>query len=476
MGQEIQQDTFTQEDELAFRRRLREETKTLKRWFDERRFDYDPRFTVGLELEGWLIDDDHLPSPRSVEFLVAVDDDDIVEELSKFNFEINAPPRRLCGRTLSETEADLTAVWTKCERAAAPLSLRPLAIGILPTVRDEMLQPSWMSDANRYHALNAELMRRRKGKPLHIDIEGYDHLEFRCDHLMLEAACTSLQAHLKVNQEDAVRLYNASVIAAAPLVAAASNSPFLYGKSLWCETRIPAFEQATALDGFRDKSGRNVLRVTLGTGFLRHSFLELFLENLDYPPLLPAVSDSSARLPHLRLQNGTIWRWVRPIIGFDGDDAPHLRLEHRVIPAGPTLLDTTANLALCHGLALALGRAATPPETETTFEAAQANFYACARDGLNAEINWAGRWRNVQAVLLEELLPAARDALAAEGLSEEDLAAYFDGVLLPRLTSGRTGSAWQRSFVDCNGLNFQALTERYAELQATGQPVHAWPA
>ena len=473
MGQEIDDQDFSDEARAAFRARLRDETSRLKHWFDERALDYAEGFTVGLELEAWLIDENHLPAPRNVEFLRAVADPDVVEELSKFNFEINTPPRALGPTTYGDTHADLDAVWQRCASAAGAMDLTPVAIGILPTVRDEMLQPDWMSETNRYHALNRELFRRRKGQPLHIHIEGQGALDYHCSHVMLEAACTSLQAHLKVNQEDAPRFYNAGILAAAPLVAATANSPFLYGQSLWQETRIPAFEQATALDGFRDAAGRNVFRVTLGTGYVRHSFLELFLENLSYPALLPAVSESSDHLPHLRLQNGTIWRWVRPILGFAGG-VPHLRIEHRVMPSGPSLTDMVANLALCQGLMLALGQAETPPELDTPFEEARANFYACARDGLNARVRWAGREGEVQALLLDVLVPAARRALARAGVGADDLEACFDAVIVPRLRSGRTGAAWQHSFVDCNGMNLQALTEAYVARQASGAPVHTW--
>jgi len=474
MGQEIENSSFSEADHGEFRARLREETKVLKRWFDERTFNHALQFTAGLELEAWLIDQNHLPSPKNEEFLATLKDPDIVAELSKFNFEINAAPLVLTDDALSQTQSALETIWSKCERAAETLSLHPVAIGILPTVRDEMLQPDWMSDSNRYRALNRELFLRRRREPLHICIEREERIDYRCDHIMLEAACTSLQAHLKINQEDAVRFYNAAVIAAAPLIAATANSPFLYGKSLWDETRIPAFEQVTALEGFLDAEGRNVKRVTLGTGYLRHSFLELFLENLSYPILLPALEDDASKLPHLRLQNGTVWRWVRPILGFDGRDNPHLRIEHRVMPAGPSIIDTVANLALCHGLVLALGRTDIPPESEIPFEHARANFYACARDGLKAQVDWRGKSVNVQSLLLERLLPDARDALVREGVHTHALDYYFAEVLEPRLRSGRNGAGWQRSVIECNGVNFQALTERYAEFQATGTPVHTW--
>lgn len=475
MGQEISTDKFTDEDDRVFRERLRDETKILKRWFEERAFDHDDRFTVGLELEAWLLDENHIPTPRNEEFLSVANDPDIVEELSKFNFEINSPPKGLGAGTFSETENDLNRIWAKCVRAGEIINVKPIAIGIMPTVRDEMLQPHWMSDTNRFHALNAELFRRRNGAPLHICIEGHDELDYECNNIMLEAACTSLQSHLKINQENAVRLYNASIIAAAPLVAASANSPYLYGKCLWAETRIPAFEQSTELESFRDVEGRNVLRVTLGRGYIRNSMLELFIRNLDYPNLLPALSDTSNKLPHLRLQNGTVWRWVRPIVGFDKDLNPHLRIEHRVIPAGPSMIDTTANLMLCHGLTLSLGLAESPPEQHLPFEDARQNFYACARNGLDAQIIWNGNRMGVRSLLLNMLLPTARKALSDQGVSEEELVKYFDNVIVPRIETGQNGTVWQRSFIEKNGRNYQVLTERYAELQAAGTPVHTWP-
>ncbi|WOE76407.1 hypothetical protein [Alterisphingorhabdus coralli] len=474
MGQEIEGGDFSAEDREEFRNRLRRETATLKQWFDERAFDEDDVPTVGLELEGWLTDTDCLPAPQNAEFIETADDPDIVTELSKFNFELNAPIRTLNKDVLFQTQNDLTLSWQKCERAGRPHDLSPVMIGILPTVRNEMLKPDWMSDSERYRALNREVFRRRDHQPLHISIEGYDKLDYIAEDLMLEAACTSLQSHLKVNQDDAVRLYNAGVIASAPLVAATANSPFLFSKSLWDETRIPAFEQATSMDNFREPSGRNAQRVTLGTGYLKESFLELFLLNMHYGDLLPALSDDGRKLPHLRLQNGTIWRWVRPILGFDGNLSPHLRIEHRVMPAGPSMVDTVANLALCHGLMLALADAETPPESETPFEDARANFYACARHGLHADVRWAGKTVNVQVLLLEKLIPMACDALKKAGVDAGDLNIYFNDILEDRLRNGQTGAAWQRSFVNCHGTNYQALTQRYVEMQRTGKPVHEW--
>ncbi len=474
LGQEVTHTNYSESERQAFRDLLHEETKTLKRWFDDGAFAAPALPTTGLELEAWLLDENHLPTPNNDVFIKTINDERVVPELSKFNFELNIDPQPLSANFLSTIHADLSGLWQRCIDVADTLSFKPIHIGILPTVRDEMLQPDWMSDSNRYTALNRELLSRRQGKPIHINIAGSDRLDFEASHIMLEAACTSLQAHLLITPENAVRMQNASMIASGPLVAASANSPFLYGQDLWAETRIPTFEQSTAVDGFRDLQGRQALRVTFGSGYLRHSFLELFLENLSYPVLLPSVDNSGKQLAHLRLQNGTIWRWNRPILGFDGEGTPHLRIEHRIIPAGPTIPDMIANLALYFGLALALGEAPIPPENDLPFEDARANFYACAKHGLDAAVTWQGKTIGVQALLLEQLVPSAKQALRQKGVLDTDLNLYFDEILVPRLRKGQTGAAWQRSFVQCNGKNFQALTEVYRKNQSTDIPVHDW--
>lgn len=477
MGQEIAAGGFSDETRAEFAARLRNETKILKSWFDCREFAFDEGFTGGLEVEAWLIDENALPAPRNVDFLAAASDPLIVAELSQFNFEINTEPARLGAGFLNRMKSDLDRTWGRCRDVAGALGLTPMIVGILPTVRDEMLQLDWMSPAQRYRALNEEVLRLRAGAPLHIRIEGDEALDMHCDHLMVEAACTSIQTHLQVNQEEAARFWNASQIIAAPIVAASANSPFLYGKSLWAETRIPTFEQACNVAAFRDPAGRPCGRVTFGTGYVRHSLLELFLENHEgYPVLLPALSDKMPEdLAHLKLQNGTIWRWNRPIIGFGADGAPHLRIENRVTAAGPTIADQIANMALYIGLAVFYARTQSPPEMSIDFEMARANFYAAARWGLKADILWTdGRRHNVQKLLVDRLLGEAANGLRSVGVSGAEIAEYLDGILRHRLMTGRTGAEWQRSFVNTHGGDFQGLVMRYAELQDSGAPAHEW--
>jgi hypothetical protein len=309
-----------------------------------------------------------------------------------------------------------------------------------------------------------------------LDIHGHEHLNILHNDVMLESAATSLQLHLKVGVDDAVRYYNAAQIVSAPLVAAASNSPFLFGKDLWDETRIPLFEQSVEVGGFAGASRGPVRRVSFGTGYAKESLFECFVENeAHFPVLLPIDFDGPAsEMRHLRLHNGTIWRWNRPLIGYDDDATPHLRIEHRVLPAGPTVLDCIANAAFFYGLVQALAAGAIPPETQLPFATARDNFYAVARDGLDAQIIWLdGRKLSVQTLLLDQLIPLARYGLGLLDIDPGDRDLYL-GIVKARVRNACTGSAWQRAWVARYGNDMQALTQAYYERQQSGEPVHDW--
>jgi len=226
-----------------------------------------------------------------------------------------------------------------------------VTIGILPTVRNHELSLPNMSPLRRYRALNEQVLRLRNGRPLRLDIQGRESIEAVHNNLMFEAAATSLQIHLQVAPAHAVRYYNAAKVLSGPMVAACANSPYLCGRDLWDETRIPLFEQAVALTG--NGTGGTWERVTFGKHYVKDSLMECFKCNLEhYDVLLPRIVDEPPeRLTHLRLHNGTIWRWNRPLIGWNDQGAPHLRIEHRVVSAPTSVVDAIANVALFFGLA-----------------------------------------------------------------------------------------------------------------------------
>ena len=346
MGQEIEASRFTQADFDAFEERLREETRLLETWFREDAFASTHK-VAGFELEACLVDAGMRPAAIVEPFLERLNDPLVVPELATFNAEINGTPQRLQGDALSRLAAELEATWAHCGEAAAGLDARLAMIGILPTLAPGHLDMAYMTPLKRYRALNEQILHLRRGRRLNLDVRGRDHLHLEQQDVMTESAATSFQIHLKVTPEEAARVYNWSKVLSAPMVAVAANSPFLFGHDLWDETRIPLFEQAVSVGGSFFSE-----RVTFGLHYVRDSVLECFQGNLiRFPPLLPQIMDEPPeRLAHLRLHNGTIWRWNRPLIGFDDSGAPHLRIEHRVVPAGPTVSDSIANAAPCNHL------------------------------------------------------------------------------------------------------------------------------
>ena len=287
---------------------------------------------------------------------------------------------------------------------------------------------------------------------------------------MLEAATTSFQIHLQCKPHRAVRDFNAAIAVSAPMVAISANSPYLFGRDLWAETRIPLFEQAI------DIGERHMQRVIFGTNYAQESLCEVFADNWQsHTILLPFVqTEPLNKYAHLRFQNGTIWRWNRPLVGFDYDGQPHLRIEHRVVPAGPTVVDCVANCAAFIGFVRALYKDDVPIEEQIPFEVAQANFYAAARDGLDATIKWKGNEEQpVKQVILDDLLPKAEEALLAEDIPEDEVEKYM-GIIRNRVASGMNGSTWQRKWVERHEADWAALTRAYVGLQETNEPVHTW--
>jgi hypothetical protein len=472
MGQEI---TQTQFDEATFReyeRRLFHEAELLSSQLAASRFS-DIGEIGGYELESWLVDHNYFPAPINQAFLARLNNPLVVPELSRFNVELNGAPLPLRGKALSSIARELNQNWQQCQEVAHELDSVLMMIGILPTVRQSDLSLSNMSELKRYRALNEQVLMRRAGRPLHIDIDGREHLHLEHPDVMLEAATTSFQIHLQSAQRDAVRYFNASIIAAGPLIAAAANSPLLFDADLWDETRISLFEQSVDIG---DQPAQGSGRVSFGHGYARESLLECFADNLkNHAVLLPILMDTPpGQFAHLRLHNGTVWRWVRPLIGFDHDGTPHLRIEQRVLPAGPTIADMMANTALYFGLARFLASLSVPPESAFRFDQARSNFYEAARHGLDATLTWLDGSRiDARTLLLDEVLPMARHGLRTLEFDVDDIEQYL-GILEARIRRGQTGAAWQRAYREKYQADSLHLVAAYLERQRSGAPVHDW--
>ncbi len=470
MGQEISGSEFDEAAFAEFRRPLDDETRLLAEWLAHGRLNAAER-RIGFEIEAWLIDGDARPAAQNQEFLAAVDDPYVVPELARFNFEINSDPLPVAAGAFDAMHDALLARWQNCQDSAAGFGLRPLLIGILPTVCSDDLVLDNMSPLERYKALNDQVFRLRHGQPILLDIEGVEHLAHRHQDVMLESATTSLQIHVEVDAAEAGRAFNICKMISAVTVGAAANSPFLFERQLWRETRIPLFEQAVAVGG-SDYSKR----VTFGIRYAQDSILECFEANLRrYPVILPDLMDTAPEaLAHLRLHNGTIWRWNRPLIGFDSAGVPHCRIEHRVIAAGPTARDAIANVALFLGLFEALMRAPQPLEPRLPFADARSNFYAAARFGLAAEVSWLdGVKARLQDLLLAQLLDMAGEGLALAGLPQAEIAQWL-GIVRARAAQHQTGADWQIAWVERHGRDFGRLVDAYAERQAANLAVSNW--
>ena len=475
MGQEINKSTFDDTDFVRFSSQLKQETEVLRQWFEKKHFDSSD-FVAGLELEAWLIDEEFRPAPINEAFFTKANSAYLTPELAKFNIELNVDPLPLKADVLTGFEQSIRHHWNICRLAAQSLHADVMAIGILPTLSDTDLTIENMSKMARYEALNEQVLMKRKGKPLNLHIVGKNSLQSVHYDVMLESAATSMQIHIQVPEEKAVAYYNSSVFISAFTVAASANSPFLFGKNLWEESRIPLFEQSVESGGFDAAAEGPLHRVSFGSDYCRESLMECFDENLKhFPVLLPMQFDTEqSSLPHLRLHNGTIWRWNRPIIGFNEDKLPHLRIEHRVIPSGPTVLDQIANVALYYGLVHYFAEHHQLTSALNEFSVAKDNFYKAARHGLAANIRWIDNKNYpLQQLFKEKLFDFAEQGLKELNIIDSDIDSFLN-IIRQRVETGRTGSYWQQEFVKKHGDDMGLLSKQYFINQNSGKPVHEW--
>jgi gamma-glutamyl:cysteine ligase YbdK (ATP-grasp superfamily) len=474
MGQEISLTHFVAEDFDRFHQKLVQETSLLDRLCKQQAFSQrEP--SVGFEIEAWLVDSAMRPAAINKHYLATLNEPLASMELAKFNIELNSEPLALTGNVFEKMHGQLQTLWQKASRHAEGLNHHVMMVGILPTLKQTDLTLANMSEMHRYHALNEQILQIR-GKPVHIDIGGEEHLRFEHHDVMLESATTSFQTHIQLPLNRAHHFYNASMIASAAMVAVCANSPFLFGKHLWQETRIPLFEQAIGTGGYDGVAHGPLRRVSFGSDFARHSIFECFHENLaHFPVLLPVNQETAIEcFSHLRLHNGTIWRWNRPLIGFDTDGTPHIRIEHRTPAAGPTVIDAIANAAFYYGLAQNLCEEIMQHGLPLSFAQAKDNFYQAARHGMEAVIVWSdGEKHRLDHLLQKELLHRAKKGLQSLGVTPADIDTYL-GIIQERIMTKQTGSHWQRHFIKKREHDFAEMTRHYLKNQNTGNPVSSW--
>src|SRR3990170_3797787 len=367
MGEEVDQQEFSRADRTRHREKVRRNLDVFARMLREARFDTDDPMT-GLEMELNLIDEAGDPALKNAEALEAIADPDFQTELGQFNIEINVPPAKLREGGLVTFEDNLRRSLNDAESKSAKVGAHLVMIGVLPTLAEGHMNVESLSGNPRYKLLSEQILAAR-GEDITIAITGAERLRTTADSIVPEAACTSMQLHVQTSPDQFAAYWNASQAIAAIQLAVGANSPYLLGKELWRETRIPLFEQATDTRSEELKAQGVRPRVWFGERWITSVF-DLFEENVRYfPALLPITEDEdplevlesgdTPRLSELRLHNGTIYRWNRPVYDV-ADGVPHLRVENRLLAAGPTVADTIANAALWFGLVRYLAESERP--------------------------------------------------------------------------------------------------------------------
>ncbi|KOV23072.1 MULTISPECIES: glutamate-cysteine ligase family protein [Streptomyces] len=495
MGEKVVAGQFDLSDRQRYREKLSSCLTGLERLLAEKRFDRPKNF-MGLEIELNLAGADGMPRMLNAQVLERIASRDFQTELAMFNLEVNIAPHRLDGRVFDRLDEELRTSLAYADRKAGEVDAGIVMIGILPTLDRDDLVSSNLSDVDRYALLNEQIVAAR-GEDFTLDIDGVERLSCTSKSIAPEAACTSVQLHLQVTPERFASVWNAAQAVAAAQIAIGANSPFLFGRELWRESRPPLFQQSTDTRPPELQAQGVRPRTWFGERWVTSAF-DLFEENLRYyPALLPICDDEDPlevldrggvpTLAELVLHNGTVYRWNRPVYGI-ADGVPHLRVENRVLPAGPTVTDVVANAAFYYGVVRALAEESRPVWTRLPFEAAAANFDAACKDGIDARLTWPRRGRlgglgEVDAVTLvrDELLPLAEAGLDAWGIEPADRDRYL-GVIEERCRRRVNGATWQAATFHRAlelGLGREAAlaatTLRYRELMQQGDPVHSWP-
>ena len=481
---------FSAEDRIQYRQKVRRCLDALAMMLDADVFESRDGMT-GLEIEMNLIDAAARPAMRNSEVLAGLADPSFQSELGQFNLELNASPRSITGNGFAAYERDLLDSLRRVADRAAKADCNIVLIGMLPTLAPGHLVLANLSANSRYRLLNDEMVGAR-GEQFPLDIHGVERLVCASDSIVPEAACTSVQFHLQVPPDRFARFWNASQAIAGIQVAVGANAPYLHGRRLWAETRIALFEQATDIrpDELRAQGVRP--RVWFGERWITSVF-DLFEENVRYfSPLLPIIQDDdpvqvlraggTPRLDELRLHNGTVYRWNRPVYDV-ANGRPHFRVENRVLPSGPTVIDLLANAAFYFGLTRQLADEERPVWSRLPFAAAEENFHAGARHGIEATVFWPSTGEIAVTELVRTvLLPKACDGLDTFGV-EPALRDRLLGVIDDRCRLARNGATWQIESVRLaeqnRGLTRTAALHdmllRYWALQQTNEPLHTWP-
>lgn len=414
-----------------------------------------------------------------------------VTELAKFNLETNLSPQEFTGDCLQLLEAENLRYLEQIQKVLDGFDASIVLCGILPTLRKHDLEMINLTPRDRYFALMAAIQKHMLGSAFELHLEGVDELMLRHDSPLLEACNTSFQVHLQVAPKDFVKMYNIAQALAGPIISISANSPLVFGRRLWHETRIALFQQSLDTRTTSDHMRQRLPRVNFGSGWLRGDITQIHKEDISRFRVLLAGAieeDSMAlvregKVPKLRalqIHNSTVYRWNRPCYGISPNGKPHLRIENRVIPAGPSVVDEVANAAFWLGCMITMGERYEDITKTMDFADARDNFLKAAKFGIDTTFTWLNDSKiSAKDLILQELLPMAREGLKSRKVRSTDIDKYL-GIIEARTKDHRTGARWAlRSYTSL--VNQVTPDEAVAGVtaftiknQKDNKPVHTW--
>lgn len=450
MGEQNVKQGSSERSRQVFMKSLLDEVRALELMLDKGMIETGKR-RIGAEQEMFIINQAQKPALRALDILETIDDDRFTHEIGLFNLEANLSVQDFNAGALRLMEQEAQDIYRIARASAAEVGCDIALVGILPTLSRENLGMDSMVPTIRYKALNDALVALR-GADFLFTIDGIDQLTVKHDNVMLEACNTSFQVHFQTGPEEFAQLYNLAQAITGPLLAAACNSPVLLGRRLWHESRIAVFEHSIDARSAALQARGLKPRVHFGDHWINESVVEIFKEDIarfrvllttetEKDPLGMVKEGKAPMLNALRLHNGTVYRWNRACYGVH-EGIPHLRIENRVIPSGPTIIDEMANAAFFFGLMSGMSRRYPDIRKVLNFSDVKANFLAAARDGIGAQMIWINDTQMpAKDLILEQLLPIAREGLQEAGINQEDSDRYL-GVMQDRVSMRRTGARW----------------------------------
>lgn len=472
----------------AFIKHLLSDIKALEKMISDELIE-DDIVRIGAEQEFCLVNDRWRPSRLSQEVLKTINDEHFTTELARYNLEINLDPTELKSNSFSILETQLKSLLGKADKAAKKHQNKVILTGILPTIGKKELGLDYLTPTHRYRKLN-EVARELRGGDFELNLSGVDELSIRHDSVLFEGCNTSFQMHLQVPSFDFISSYNWAQAISGPVLSVCTNSPILLGRELWSETRIALFQQSIDMRATSRALRDRQARVTIGNHWASGTAVDIFkndaalyrvifTKEIENDSMDMLVAGKIPSLDALRLHNGTIYRWNRACYGV-GNGKPHLRIENRYIPSGPSVLDQMANFAFWVGLMKGRPSSFDDMSSQMDFRDAKANFVNAARTGKDSALHWNGRQIPVPQLIEKELLPIAYTGLEKAGIDKVDIERFL--TIIAHRASGQTASKWLVK-------NYRNLSKElkkddaivsvtkgiYEHQQKENWPVHQWP-